>query len=101
VSNFPPRSVKSRGHTEPVQKVGQASFRATPKVRVNAEETETWRIITPVPCPSQAERYGVRTARGIEGGLKGVAVHEAARAVARKRDNRDSEARETQLLNII
>ena len=47
--------------TVPVQNWGQASLSAVPS-----------------PCGNQAERYGERTARGMEAGLKGVAVHETA-----------------------
>jgi hypothetical protein len=47
--------------TDPVQNAGHTAFRALP-----------------APCGSHAERYGVRTARGTECGLKGVAVHENA-----------------------
>ena len=36
----------------------------------------------PLPCWSQAERYGERTARGIAAGLKGFAVHDIALATA-------------------
>ena len=57
-------------HTLPVQKVGQASFKAVP-----------------APWASHAERYGVRTASGTEAGLKGVALHVTAAATgASKRD---------------
>ena len=47
---------EQRDHTDPVQKAGHSSFRALP-----------------APCGSQAERYGLRTARGIECGLNGFA----------------------------
>ncbi len=36
----------------------------------------------PLPCWSQAERYGDRTARGIAAGLKGFAVHDIALVTA-------------------
>ena len=53
--------------TLPVQKVGQASFKAVP-----------------APCGSQVDKYGVRTASGTAAGLKGVAVHDAPRTGASK-----------------
>lgn len=47
--------------TDPVQNVGQASFKAVPE-----------------PCASHADRYGDRTASGTEAGLNGVAVQVTA-----------------------
>jgi hypothetical protein len=47
---------KKRTATDPVQNVGQALFKATP-----------------LPWGNQAERYGLLTANGTEGGLKGIA----------------------------
>lgn len=41
----------------------------------------------PDPCGSQAERYGVLTAKGTEGGLKGVDVHATTWAQARSKGN--------------
>lgn len=53
--------------TCPVQNAGQTSFKAAP-----------------APWGSHAERYGVRTAKGMAAGLNGVAVQEKARTAKTK-----------------